>query len=124
MAHTDLLRLVQIGDSAGHLQYSMKSTGRQAELLGSRLKQALGSLFHRTVCPDFSRSHLGIAQEVTIFEPALLYLPGGTNSLPHCSRVLPRLFIYQLLVLHRRDFNKDVNAVHERTADTLLVAGH
>ncbi len=124
MGDVDVLRSLQVSYRTGHLEYPVKGSGRQVEPLGGGLQQTLGAVVQLTELPDLGGTHLGVAEKAAFLEPILLNPPRLFHPHPGSAGIFSRCVFHQLLVLHRRDFDENVDPVKQRTADALLITGH
>ena len=87
------------------------------------LHQGLADVIQSAVLADLSRVHNGVAGNACSHKPLSLTLAGALHPRPHPAELSPK-YIVQLLIFHPRHLHVDVNPVHQRTGNTLLVTGH
>src|SRR5208282_2134790 len=125
----DVLRLkigraFQIRDGAGYLQDTVVGAGAQALLGHGAFKQALTVGRKFAVGANVAGVHLGVAVEFfpRRGEALGLLLAGAQHAGPDRGRVFRHGGRSHLFVVHRRDVDVDVDAVHERPRDFRNVA--
>src|SRR5262249_32107258 len=73
---------------------------------------------------DLRRAHFRVAGDRRVFRKAApLALAGGGNSLPNCQRAFARLITGELVKVDPLDLDVHINAVEDRSAQALLIAG-
>ena len=113
----------QVCDRPRQLQYPMKCSGRQMQLLHSCLQQFLGGGFDVAEVADFGGSHFGVAGQFGAGEAPELAFAGCLDAGTDGGGVLDLAFVGEFFVVDAGDFDVDVDAVEEGAADAFLVAG-
>ena len=112
----------QVGDGAGDLEDAGVGPGREAELVDGLFQKSLGAIPDLTIFFQKAGGHLGVAVDALAGKALALVLPGLVHSSLDDLRVLAGGFAGQVPVTNGRDFNVDIDAVHERAGDPGTVA--
>jgi len=115
---------IEVGDGSGKLEDAVEGTGGEVELFHSRPQQALRWRVNTAKLLDLYGRHLGITHKLCAFKAPLLNLSGSFNSSSNPLRAFAQGVIGQLFVFDPWDFDKDVDAVKKRPADSFLIAGY
>ncbi len=122
MGGGDALFTCQVGDGARELQDPVIGASGESHLAHGRAEQRLSGIVQRCVLAQLLRSHVSIRQQTAAGEARCLDLARPLHALPDGSGELARTAIGKLLVGNAGDFEVDVDAVQQGSADPLLVA--
>src|SRR2546426_2669015 len=119
----DARRAVQIGYGARDFQDAVVRAGGKPQARNGVFEQFLAFRRNRAVFSNEFRRHLRVGVHFFLLRVTLqLRLPRPYHALPHAVRVFRHMLASQFLVLHRGDFDVDVNTVQQRTGDFRDVA--
>jgi hypothetical protein len=149
MRRPDLLAPRQVSDRPRQLQHPVISPRRQVHLAHRRPHQALTRPIQLAVMPDICHSHICVAnharrvdwrspypaipcfrfaspifRRLTWHEPPPLSFARRFHPRPSDLRRLPQPVIAQLLVIHARHFDMDIDPVQQWPRYSLLLFGH
>ena len=114
---------VEIGDGAGEFQDAVVGAGGELQLLDRSLEQAIAGFVEPAVILDLGWSHIRVELGAVAAVAVGLSLPGGGDTVADSLRGLSGPSIGQLVVFDPRDFQMNVDPIHQGTGDPLLVAG-
>ena len=116
--------ILQIGDGARHLQDAIVGTRAKALLGHSPFEEPFAIRGQFAECADVARRHLGVAVEffTRCGEAFELLLAGMDHAVANLRRALRFTGGAHLLIVHGRDINMDVGAVHEWAGNLRNVA--
>ena len=137
MVGLDGVAAVEVGDGAGELEDPMKGAGAELKLRHRRLDQCLARLVQLAVLPHLGWSHVGVGlvQQAAVTlrrervfgqgpgRAVALDGAGGLDAGAEGAAGFAEAVGEELVVVHARDVDVDVNAVEEGAGDALLVAG-
>src|SRR5579862_2048630 len=122
MMRGDRGRAVEIGNRARDLQNASVGSRAQTEPVDRKLEQALAAGLDLTVLTKIARTHLRVAEKRHPLEARELHLTRAVDALAYRERRLSRDAVRQVLVLHRRHFDMDVNSIEQRARDARAIA--
>jgi hypothetical protein len=108
----DLDRAGQVGNRSGDLQNPVVGSSTEPQFPHGELEGLLARDVQGAQRSDLAGRDIGIA--VTAGQ---LALPGGQHPFPHLGRRLPTRPAAQFLIRNGGDFNVEIDAVEEGTAD-------
>ena len=123
MRRLDDVAALNVGDGAGDLENAVEGASGKMELLHRCAEQALRRRLGEAELLYLRRSHIGIAAQLRPPEPLQLGLLRPFHPLPDLRRCLRRSLLGELLIINVGDLHEDVNAVEQRSAYSLVVAG-
>jgi len=130
MHRLDLLTPGQIRDGARQLEDAVIGARRQVQLRHGRAHQGLALIVHLTELPHLGHAHVGVADDVRSpvdslirrhTKSSILYLPRRLDAPSNRLAGLAEAVAAQLVVVHARHFDVDVDAVEQWSRDALLV---
>ena len=101
----------------------MVAARAEAHLGHGAFHQAAAGVIQPAMLPHLARSHVGVGIQARAVESIRLSCAGGHNPLPHLARRLAAPRRGQLLVFDARHLHMQIDAIHQRPADPLLVTG-
>ncbi len=122
MVGGDIFAFGEVGDGAGQFQDAVVGSRREVQLLHGGLQEPLAGGVGFAEVAHFGGAHLGVAGHLGSSETLELAFSRSLHACADGGRVFGVAFIGQLLVVDAGDFDVDVDAVQQRTADALLVA--
>ena len=111
------------GNRPRQLQHPMICPCRQMQLLHRRLEQLLTWRIRLAELAHLRRPHLGVAGQLRAFEAFQLAFTRSLHSCADRPGILDLSLVGQLFIIDSRHLHMNVDTVHQRTADLLLVAG-
>jgi len=123
MRRLDLCLTGQVGNRTRNLEDAVKGAGAQAHLGHRAFHQPLARVVQLAQLAHLARPHVGVAVETTLLEAFYLARSRGLHPLANGGRRFAAPGGRQLLKVNARYVHVDVNPVHQRPADFLLVAG-
>ena len=125
MLALDMLRMVEVGNSAGNFQDAAVGSGRERETLHCHTKHLNAGLIGFGILVDEAFGHLSVAMNARMsVETGLLNLSGGDDAGTNVSRWFARRSLRDVLERYGRNFNLNVDAVHQRAGDARHIAGN
>lgn len=113
----DAFLVFDIGNRPGHLQYTRISPGTQPECVDGQLQEPLACLVNLAELLDMAVGHLSIAVNLHPLKPVKLNPSGRIDPSLNLPGRLPDFTARQVPVLHSRNFDVDVDSVHQGTGD-------
>src|SRR3990170_7221687 len=86
--------------------------------------ERLSGFIQRAEAPHLGRPHIRVTRESGPVEADSLSFACDLDALTHLRGGLAHPIVGQLLELHARHFDVDINPIQKRTGDALLIAGH
>jgi hypothetical protein len=119
MGDGQVLGAFEVGDGAGHFEDAIVRARGEALLLHGALQQALGIGAQFAVGANLARGHLRVGVDffAGLSEALPLALARGHHAVANLRRALGRRSAAQLLVLHGRNFDMNIDAVEQRAGD-------
>ena len=125
MVGEDGFASVQVGNGARNLQDAVVGTGGEVEAFHGGAQEIHAVCIGLSILVEQAGGHLCVAMYVRyIGETLCLYLPGTYHTFADGGAGFAFLPFGKLLERYRNDFHLDVNAVEERTGDTVQVLLH
>ena len=137
----DVFAAGQISDGARQFEDAVVGARRKLELVHGGLHQRLAGVVQLAEFAHFGGTHVGVAgggvgggvfeagvlretDVIRLYEEAFaLALAGGFDALAHRFGWFAGSPVAELLIFDARDFDVDVDAIHQRAGDALLILG-
>ncbi len=117
MRGLDIFHTLEIGDGPGYLQDPRIDPGTQTKLIDRRLEKSLARLLDLAKLLDMAVCHLGIAVNLHPFESAKLKASRPVHPFLDLPGRFPLFPTGQIPILHCRDFDVDIDPVHQGAGD-------
>ena len=117
-----MLGALEIGDGAGDLEDARVAAGGEAEALGDEFEEAVPGFVRLAMFTNEARRHLGVAVDAAVAEALFLDGAAGFDAAGDDLRGFGVGAIDEIAILHRRDFDLDVDAVEQGAGDLGAIA--
>jgi len=118
----DIVTVFKIGNRPGNFEYPVVGAGGETEAVGDHLQEAIAGGIQFAVLSYEAGCHLGVAMDFCPFKTFPLEFAGCFDPFGDCFRAFTIGPVGQVAVFYCRDFDVDVNPVHEGAGDTGAVA--